>query len=530
MKFITQRNAVLEMAFICGVAHEDPYNAVDLDVPFTSPSGKTFTVPGFWAGGNVWKVRFAGDETGEYQYETSAPNAHDPGLHGQSGSISVQEYVGENSLLRHGRLRVAEDKRHFELADGTPFFWTGDTWWMGLCTRLDWPEGFKELAADRVAKGFNVIQIIAGPYPDMDEWDPRGRNEAGFSFTDGYASINPAYYDHADLKIAHLVQQGLMPCIVGMWGYYLPRMGVDKAKRFWRYLIARYGAYPVTWCACGEGAMAYYLSETREADIEAQKSGWTEVMRYIRESDGYGNLLTIHPTQYGREQVTDPSVMDYEMLQTGHGDIESVPNTIDSVRKAVAVTPSMPVVLSEVNYEGILGRAWQNVQRLCFYHAALNGAAGFTYGANGIWQLNMDHAPYGPSPHGRSWGDTPWREAARLPGSAQVGHGGAFMARFPWWELRPQDAWVEGANKDNDAYTTVSTGKPGELRIVYVPMCWNAPVLHGLENGVAWRAYYFDPCTGEDIPLPTLDIKDGAWTPPFPPSVHDWLLVLDARA
>ena len=54
-----------------------------------------------------------------------------------------------------------------------PFFWLGDTWWMGLTKRLLWPEGFKLLTADRVKKGFTVIQIVAGLYPDMVPFDSR---------------------------------------------------------------------------------------------------------------------------------------------------------------------------------------------------------------------------------------------------------------------------------------------------------------------------------------------------------------------
>ena len=308
---IIQKNCMSEIRFLSTKDYADPYNDVDLDVVFTGPDGDECCVPAFWAGDNVWKVRFAGPAVGEYRFETRASAEDDAGLHGQTGAVSVKAYTGRNRLIEHGRLRVAADKRHFEHADGTPFFWVGDTWWMGLCSRLDWPQGFKELTADRVAKGFSVVQIIAGPYPDMDAWDPRGRNEAGFPFTEGFASINPAYYDHADLKIGHLVQSGLLPCIVGMWGYYLPQMGVEKVKRFWRYLVARYGAYPVVWCMCGEGVMPYYLSETKEADAALQKTGWTEVMRYVREIDGYHNLVGIHPTRYGREQVEDPGLMDF---------------------------------------------------------------------------------------------------------------------------------------------------------------------------------------------------------------------------
>jgi uncharacterized protein DUF4038/uncharacterized protein DUF5060/collagenase-like protein with putative collagen-binding domain len=530
MKHSAERNHATEIAFTARATYDDPYNDVDVDAVMTRPDGNTERVPLFWAGGDTWKLRFAGEEEGEHVYETVCSNPDDEGLHGQTGSITVEPYTGDNPLLQHGRLRVAADQHHFEHADGTPFFWLGDTWWMGLTKRCDWPEGFQRLATDRVEKGFNVVQIIAGPLPDMDAWDPRGRNEAGHPFEDGFARVNVAYFELADTKIAHLVESGLMPCIVGMWGYYLPQIGVDRIKRFWRYLVARYGAYPVTWCLCGEGTMPYYLSENKEAEAAQQKTGWTEVMRSVREVDGYNNLITIHPCHLGRDMVEDPSLMDFEMLQTGHSDLESVPNVMQSVIKSVPREPLMPVINSEVNYEGILGRAWQNVQRLCFYHTALNGAAGHTYGANGIWQMSREDEPYGKSPHGRSWGNTSWTEAMHLPGGRQVALGGTFMRRFPWREFEPHPEWVEPAPDPTNAYSTAATGIPGKLRIIYVPMLWDPPTIQALEPEVRYHAYYFNPCTGEQEAIGEVQPNDDCtWTPPETPSaVHDWLIVLEA--
>ena len=83
----------------------------------------------------------------------------------------------------------------------------------------------------------------------------------------------------------------------------------------------------------------------------------------------------------------------------------------------------MPVVNAEVCYEGILEASREEVQRLMFWADILSGAGGHTYGANGIWQVNTEQQPFGPSPHGRSWGDTPWTVAYRLPGSGQLGLG-----------------------------------------------------------------------------------------------------------
>jgi hypothetical protein len=530
MNMTTQQNCVLDLRFLSTVNYGDPYNDFEATAVIVAPSGAERRVPLFWAGENSWGLRFSGHESGEYKFTLDASDASNAGIHNISGTITVAPYEGENKLFGHGRLRVAADRRHFEQADGTPFFWTGDTWWMGLSSRLDWPQGFRELAADRAAKGFNVVQIIAGPYPDMDAWDARGRNEVGYPFAADYARINPAYYDWADLKIAHMVHTGLMPCIVGMWGYYLPEIGVDKVKRFWRNLVARYGAYPVAWCVCGEGAMPWYLSKTPKEDAAKQKTGWTEVMRYIREIDGYHNLISIHPTQFGRDQVEDDSLMDFEMLQTGHGDMESIPNIIDCVRKAVAREPRMPVVNSEVNYEGILGRCWQNVQRLNFYHTAMNGAAGHTYGGNGIWQMSTREFPYGPSPHGRCWGNTPWRDASQLPGSRQTGFGGKFFSRFPWWELRRHPEWTNESQKENDPYGAIAIGIPKKLRIVYGPMCWDAPAVKAIEPGVAYRAWFYDPCTGDVTQAGDVTPDaEGTWQPPIPPECHDWLVVLEAK-
>ena len=75
--------------------------------------------------------------------------------------------------------------------ENDPFFWLGDTWWMGLTKRLRWPEDFEALTNDRVQKGFTVVQIVAGLYPDMPSFDERGFNEAGSAWDKDFSRINP---------------------------------------------------------------------------------------------------------------------------------------------------------------------------------------------------------------------------------------------------------------------------------------------------------------------------------------------------
>src|SRR4051812_8009662 len=61
--------------------------------------------------------------------------------------------------FRHGPLRVSADRRHLVHADGTPFFYLGDTAWE-LFHRLTREEADASLD-DRARKGFTVIQGVA---------------------------------------------------------------------------------------------------------------------------------------------------------------------------------------------------------------------------------------------------------------------------------------------------------------------------------------------------------------------------------
>ncbi len=173
-----EQNRTAEWCFASQRERRDPFNEVSLEARFVGPDGRELAVPAFWAGGRSWKVRFSSPVPGAYRFRTACSDASDQGLHGQEGACEVLSGSGGNPLYRHGPVRVAEGGRRFEHLDGTPFFWLGDTWWMGLCQRLSWPDGFRELTADRVAKGFTAVQIVAGLYPDMPAFDERGAHHA----------------------------------------------------------------------------------------------------------------------------------------------------------------------------------------------------------------------------------------------------------------------------------------------------------------------------------------------------------------
>ncbi len=520
------QNRVHELTFT-STNSADPTQAVELDLIVTDPNEHQCQVPAFWGGGAIWRARYASPVVGTYTYKTRCSDAADTGLHNQTGTFEVIAYEGDNPLYRHGKLRVSPNTKHLEHVDGIPFFWLGDTWWLGFTKRLHWPEEFDILTKDRVQKGFTLIQIIAGLYPDMPPFDERGANEAGFPWDPKFQAINPPYFDMVDRRVQHLVDNGLVPCIVGFWGYFIDVAGVPALKKHWRYLIARYGAYPVVWCIAGEAMMPYYLDRIvqkiwKKVEAPRRRAVWSEVTGYVRAIDGFHNPITIHPTRYGHEQLDNPELLDVNMLQTGHAnptnEIATINNTVKYI--ASARKHNIPVVVGEVCYEGILEANRQEIQRCLFWANLLSGGAGHTYGANGIWQLNRRDQSYGVSPHGASWGEMPWEEAYQLLGSKHVGVGKAILSQYPWWKLQPHPEWVHGD-------LTFAAGIPRQLRIIYRFISGKISV-RKLERGVTYSAKWIDPKNGTQYPIGQITRdKKGTWRTPNPHIFQDWILLLE---
>ncbi|WP_236965638.1 apiosidase-like domain-containing protein [Hydrogenophaga sp. SL48] len=512
--FKAHQNQAIEIRFQSETAYAEPFKDVELDVAFTAPSGNTVVVPAFWAGETTWCVRYASPETGVHAFKTQCSDEGNPSLHGQVGEAHIEPYLGDNPLYRHGGIRVAEDRRHFCHADGTPFFWLGDTWWMGLCGRLSWPDDFQALAHNRKETGFNVIQLVAGLYPDMPLFDERGVSPSGFCWEKDLGQINPRFFDEADQRIFHLVEQGLTPCILGAWGYYLPMIGLENMQRHWRYLIARWGALPLVWAAAGEQTMPWYLeSHAQKVASRIQlRSDWSQVMAYMRTLNGFGRLITTHPVESARESVTDTGLLDFEMQQTGHGG----PTAHHAMRawQGWCTPPAMPVISAEARYEGLEISPTvtaRNAREAFWAHALNSGLAGHTYGANGIWQVNAVQRPFGPSPSGSCWGNMPWDQAMDLPGARQLGRARKFLETLPWNEVEPQP--VQTSRLD-----TFLQHSPRLRRVVH-KLGWlqahRAPVAMGIarDKSVAIAYTVSDQSFSVDLRLFKGPVK-GTWIDP----------------
>jgi Protein of unknown function (DUF4038) len=109
---------------------------------------------------------------------------------------------------------------------------------MLMSERVSWPDGFHHLVATRAAQGFTVAQVVVGFPPDTTPFDGRDANAGGSPWDPGYIRINPAYFQAADRRLALMIEHGIVPCIVGGWGYHLGFMGEENMTLHWRYLVA----------------------------------------------------------------------------------------------------------------------------------------------------------------------------------------------------------------------------------------------------------------------------------------------------
>jgi hypothetical protein len=200
-------------------------------------------------------------------------------------------------------------------------------------------------------------------------------------------------------------------------------------------------------------------------------------------------------------------------------------------------------VNAEVNYEGIAGSCWADQQRFQFWTTMTDGAAGYTYGAAGIWQFwTVDEfSKGGDSENVEDAGGGPWQEVMHLPGSAQVGIGRRFFQQFPWSRFERID---EPEASKLDRRSSFATGIPGTVAIYYVPSGLEPDSSCGIlkageRRNFWWRillpiqvpdgrfeAYWFDPRNAEETPIGLVEPVDGFWQPPAKPSLLDWVLVV----
>lgn len=501
-----------------------PYLDADVTADFIGPGGLIVSRPAFWDGGSTWKLRFAPPTAGEWTYRTREAREL-AGLHGAAGTFEAIEYHGDHPAKRHGYLEVAPSGRHLQHADGTPFFWLGDTHWRFAWERWDeankpgWTSQFRDTVDLRVQQGFNVYQ------GNMFSWTPPEFWTEG----EDYSSIDPDYFRNVvDPRMAYIASSGLIHALGLAWYHAIDKDPAGMV-RLARYVVARYGSYPIVWTLGGE--VAGYDPERRTARLDA----WREVALAIQDADAYGHLITAHLTNERpvASYYQDEEWLSFTLNQLGHGDLDmNARHWGEHLEKY----PDRPLIEGESLYEGLKSVEYTGrrvvtdlMVRQVAYRAIQSGCCGYSYGGQGCWNGAWD------AEEARiSWGSLPWFEGVDLAGAVQMGHLRRLYESLDWTGLRPAPHFFEASNAENEIFyrPAVSADNDGRTIVIYFAETYRFEDGAGTLRGLLPHPYkisWFDPRSGERTSIAAAAMPDGGeLVVPPAPGEGDWVLTVQA--
>ena len=515
--------------------YDNPFLDVDVKGVFTGPGGEKLELYGFWNGGNSWKIRFAPTVVGTWKYEIAATDENASLC--ANGEIECVVYSGNCDIYKHGFLKVGPLGRYLIYDDGTPFFWLGDTHWTFIteermnesnCPKYE--SQFKACVDKRVEQKFTVYQ---SNFRDGKNFSAFGRYLEFLVETDkGFLPDIALFDENIEPKMKYIADAGFVNAVGYSWGGAIVHEGgVERYKALAKYLVARYAAYPIVWTLAGE-LPGYFGNFTETVNA------WREVALVTEACDGYNNLQSVHlatdrpfPGIYQGEKW-----YDFAMSQAGHGDYDMYQTMYSGYRE---MYPTCPLVESEGFYEAATsGEINSRVitpamfRRLAYLNMQCGGA-GYTYGCNGVWELQWE-AGVG----GIGWGDMSWWDGLELPGANQLTIFRDFYESIGWHRMKPINYLIYKEIIGNEHRELLRQGcftADDEMKIIvgyFQETAMKSVTIRTLPYK-SYTAKFFNPETGE-YTLITDDARpvEGVWSLPMDRRSFrkmDLLLVLTAN-
>ena len=529
---------ITELDFTSARANNNPWT-VRFSAVFTGPD--SFEVPGFWDGGQSWKIRFMPTLPGSWTYTTKCED--DETLSGQTGCLTVAEAAlrDENPIYAHGGiLKVSQDKRYLTYTDGTPFFWLGDTWWFCPSDLVPFegssnPEiesAYRTLIDTRRTQGYTVAQMTFG-----ERIQGVGIHDFHQDFLQKRPNDAIIYWQEVDKYMDYANDSGIIPVIGLAFHEGMDLLSLEEWKVIWRYFVARYGAHAITWLICGEYNVPL-------GNVEGRVRKVLDLGQFIKDTDPYKRAMTIHPWWHGGDdrQAWSASWYDFIMLQGGHSVV--VPPTISFYLDIYQNQMYLPMLESEVRYEGICGfveddeRRYEGIcaytdndVRCAAYRAIQAGSFGFTYGAQGLWYPTQNENDYEFKEYGEP---LEWWKSLKRPGGAQMRYLKQCYESVEWWKLSPRPDVIRTAQTLDEHQKILVKSDTGKTFLIYFPEdTQNVKTrLVGFQKGTEQLRYsieIFDPRTGFTQTNDDIAVAGGELNLPSRPSHEDWVMILRSR-
>jgi len=253
----------------------NPYTGVELRAEFRSPDGgRTKVASGFWDGGRQFRIRFSPDYVGRWDLRILS----------NLPSVDRKIFSFQATEARAPGFLQVFNTRYFKYTSGNEaHYWMGDT----ALAIADTPEAtFRQIADRRIEQKFNHLRGLV-----LGTGETPGKVLADPDFPD------IAHFQQLDQKVRYLSERGVFfdalfadrdDQLVDL----LPNR--QQRERYIRYVVARLGAYRVTW----QGLEAFETYEDGRKLLQ-------EIFGYVSEWDPMK-----HPRSTGALATSSPLLED----------------------------------------------------------------------------------------------------------------------------------------------------------------------------------------------------------------------------
>ena len=479
-----------EFTFHADAVPPNPY-MVEFSATATGPNGITISLPGYYDGNGNWKIRLAPTVEGKWSITTKSEL---PELDAKKLTFSSVTNANPNV---HGVLRVDKNHpHHFIYEDETRFFMQAyeyDWLWALDVGKPDVPTIGKSL--DLLAE-HNFNYIILNTYAHDTKWR-KGKSEtddygpptlypwAGSNESPDHRRMNLDFWQHYDRVMTAMLERGMVAHVfikVYNKDVKWPERDSAEEKLFFRWLIARYAAYPnIIWD---------FSKEAHNEKNLAYKQNW---LRYLRENDPYHHLVTVHDDDVANDKgeydtLTDFRTDQHHVDQKGRSDHDTI--LFQRQRRA------WPVANVESDYE-----------------CGLDGIQDKTYGkamtpeatVQTLWNIAMAGGYTGYYYTYTAWDVIRPMDVPK--GYMYMKHFGDFWRATEYWKLEPADALVS---------TGFCMAQPGREYVVFQKQALPF-TLKITEATSDMTGEWFHPLTGKRIAAGAFRNGTVTLTPPTHP-------------
>lgn len=560
MNYSTEKWIALEISFTTTKTYNtsEPFYVV-MDAIFThKESKKSYVLPCFWDGENIFKARFSATETGTWDFITVC--ATDDSLNGITGTVECTEYTGNLKLYKHGIVKSMVGTKHFVYDDDTPFFYLGDTHWNMFTEEfdcagdhaigIDTDSHFKYIVNKRINQGFNVYQS-----------EPLG----WFHLFDGFNESSLQEFQHADKYFKYLADNGIVHANAQL--FFVTRIqeslynDSNKLEMLTRYWVARYCAYPVMWTLAQECDNDMYDEHHPGKNWwNYENNPWVTVAKFIHKYDPYQRPLSGHQesaiwttitgegayfpkkSNGGRSVFADADVSE----QCGHSWWATQwKHPVYKLPHAPSAKEYWASDKVAINYEDFYCNLWTNNfgARSRAWLSILSGLFGYGYGAADIWlykggfEMDRDAVRMdGYSTITIAEKNIPWSESVELESAYQVGYMKKFFEAIEWWRLIPDFDNKISFCPEDDATLYACATIDNELYVIYLfGKDQKGGTVRNLDRDKDYSLVWYNPRTNEYSTEKTItpNTTDQSGSPAYildsKPDEEDWVALITKK-